>query len=222
MKKLLFILAAIACMLSCRSVKNEGLVQTHHYGVNADTLSAVVKAEGIDSTNYYHGVIDSLCNQLREVRQKFRDLYVRDSINTFQYRGDSVSVKDTTWMEINADGSITYHHYREKYTYTSLQVEKMRQQIIKESQATVDSLIEKNERQQQIIDSISQYRSYVDSVSLYRSKMDSMANVVTDMQKTIIEKNSLFDKIKLILGSILFCLTAFVGTMLYLRFFRRK
>ena len=222
MKKLLFILVSVVCLLSCRSVKNESTIATHHYSSGADTLAAVSLSERRDSTNYYHGVIDSLCNQLREVRQKFRDLYVRDSINTFQYRGDSVSVKDTTWMEINADGSITYHHNREKYTYTSLQVEKMRQQIIKESQATVDSLIEKNERQQQIIDSISQYRSYVDSVSLYRSKMDSMANVVTDMQKTIIEKNSLFDKIKLILGSILFCLTAFVGTMLYLRFFRRK
>lgn len=209
-------------MLSCRSVQNEGLVQTHHYGVNADTLSAVVKAEGIDSTNYYHGVIDSLCNQLREVRQKFRDLYVRDSINTFQYRGDSVSVKDTTWMEINADGSITYHNYREKYVYSYQQVESERNHVTRESQATIDSLIERNERQRAIIDSMSRYRSYVDSVSLYRSKMDSMANVVTDMQKTIIEKNSLFDKIKLILGSIFFCLTAFVGTMLYLRFFRRK
>ena len=222
MKKLLFILAAVTCLLSCRSVKNECITKTHHNSINADTLAAIAKSATVDSTRYYHGVIDSLCSQLRDVRQKYRELYVKDSINTYQYRADSVSVRDTTWMEVNNDGSVTYHNYREKNTFSYQQVESIKQHIINENRASVDSLIEINQRQQVVIDSISQYRSYVDSVAIYRSKLDSMSNVVNDMQKTIIEQYSLWDRIKTILGSIFFFIApVFAGVVLYLRY-RRK
>lgn len=222
MKKLLFILAAaVTCLLSCRSVKSEGLMQEHHHHIRADTLASIFKSERVDSTCYYHAVIDSLCSKLREVRQMFRNLYVKDSIARLQYRDDREHVKDTTWIERNPDGSITYHNYREKYIYSYQQVESVRNQVTKESQTTIDSLIERNERQRAIIDSMSRYQSYADSVSLYRSRLDSMSSVLIDMQKTVIHKNSLFDRLKMMAVSILLCVAVLAGLFLYLRFVRR-
>ena len=221
MKKLLFIMAAVACLLSCRSVKNEGFIHEHHASIDADTLASVTNSERVDSTNYYHGVIDSLSSELRNVRQMFRDLYVRDSINTNQYRADSVNVKDTTWMQINADGSVTYHNYREKNTYSYQQLERYRQQIVRESQATIDSLIERNTYLQAQYDSIYKFKSLADSASMYKAKLDSISDSVSAKEKTTIKKNSLWDSIKLVAGTMVFCVIVFAVILVYLRFFRR-
>ena len=192
MKKLLFIMAAVVCLLSCRSVKNEGFIHGHHASIDADSLAAVSHSERKDSTNYYHGVIDSLSSELRNVKKMFRDLYVRDSVNTNQYRADNVNVKDTTWMQINADGSVTYHHYMEKNSYSYQQLERYRHQIVKDSKATIDSLIERNEYLQTRYVSISQYQSLADSVTRYRARLDSVSNIVNEREKTTIKKNSLW------------------------------
>ena len=222
MKKLLFVLAVVAaCLLSCRSVKNVGLIQEHHHNIRADTIASISKSETVDSTYYYRAVIDSLCSKLREVRQMFHNLYVKDSIARLQYRDDKEKVKDTTWIERNPDGSITYHNYREKYIYSYQQVESVRNHVTRESQATIDSLIERNERQRAIIDSMSRYQSYADSVSMYRSRLDSMSNIVSSMQEKIIYKNSLLDRLKMLSESILLCVAVLAGLFLYLRFVRR-
>lgn len=214
-------MVAVACLLSCRSVKNEGSVDMHHYSNGADTIAAVSQSERIDSTSYYHGVIDSLSRELLNVRQKYRDLYVRDSIITNLYRADSVSVRDSTWMQFNADGSVTYHHDREKHTYSYQQLESYRQQIVRESQATIDSLTERNTYLQAQYDSIYRLKSLADSLSIYRSRLDSISDIVREKEKTTIRKNSFWDSVKLVTGTLVFCVIVFAVLFVYLRFFRR-
>lgn len=220
MKKLISIMVSVACLLSCRSVKNESTLATHHFSNGADTLAAVSLAERHDSTNYYHGVIDSLDQELRDVRQMYRNIYVHDSINENRYRADSVNVKDSTWMQINADGSVTYHNYREKNTYSFLQLERYRQQIVKECQATIDSLIERNTYLQARYDSISKFRSLADSVSIYKAKVDSLMEDSRSKEKTIVEKLSLLSRIKVIGSTLFFCAIFFAAGIIYLRCLR--
>lgn len=222
MKKLLFIMAAVACLLSCRSVKNESTLTVRHYSKDADTLAAVSYEERHDSTNYYHGVIDSLAQELRNVRQMYRNIYVQDSINENRYRADSVNVKDSTWMQINADGSVSHYNYREKNTYSFLQLERYRQQIVKESKATIDSLVERNTYLQARYDSISKFRSLADSVSIYKAKVDSLMEDSRSKEKTIVEKLSLWSLIKVIGGTLFFCAIFFAAGFIYLRCFRRR
>ena len=221
MKKLLLFLALAACLLSCRSVKNEGSIAAHHYGVGADTLAALSYAERTDSSSYFRGVIDSLSSELKNVRLMYRNLYVRDSMSTNQYRADREHVKDTTWMERNADGSITFHHYRETNTYSFQQFESYRKQIAKESKATIDSLIERNTYLQAQYDSVSRYKLISDSLSIYKAKFDSISSVVSEKEKTVVEKFDFWSRVKLVSVTIVICAIVAVIVFVYLRFFRR-
>lgn len=214
-------MAAVACLLSCRSVKNESTLAVRHYSKDADTLAAVSYEERHDSTNYYHGVIDSLAQELRDVRQMYRNIYVQDSINENRYRSDSVNVKDTTWMQINADGSVTYHNYREKNTYSYQQLESFRQQIVKESKATIDSLIERNTYLQAQYDSIYKFKSLEDSLSIYKAKLDSISDAVSEKEKVTIVKNGFGDKMRAVFVLAGFLLTVLAAIYIYIRFFRR-
>lgn len=221
MKKMLLVLASVACLLSCRSVKTEGVIATHHYGRDADTLATVSHVERQDSTNYYHGVIDSLSRELKNVRQMYRNLYFRDSISRNQYRTDSIHVKDSTWMQINPDGSVSHYNYREKNTYSYQQLESFRQQIVMESKATIDSLIERNTYLQAQYDSIYKFKSLEDSLSLYKAKLDSISDAVSEKEKTTVEKFSFWSRVKLVTATIVFCVIVIVIVIIYLRFFRR-
>lgn len=214
-------MAAVACLLSCRSVKNESTLAVRHYSKDADTLATVSNVERQDSTNYYHGVIDSLSRELKNVRQMNRNLYVQDSINENRYRADSVNVKDSTWMQINADGSVSHYNYREKNTYSFLQLERYQQQIVKESKATIDSLIERNTYLQARYDSIYKFKSLADSLYIYKAKLDSISDAVSDKEKTTVEKYSFWSRVKLVTGTIVFCVIVIVIVIIYLRFFRR-
>ena len=222
MKKVLFIIAAVSCLLSCRSVKNEGIIATHHYGMDADTLSIVSKSAKVDSTNYYHRVIDSLSRELKNVRQMYHNLYVRDSVSANQYHTDSEHVKDTTWMQVNADGSITYHHYREKQAYSYQQFESYRQQIVKDSKETIDSLIERNTYLQVQYDSISRFKSLADSLTIYKAKLNSISDALSEKEKKTVEKFSFWSRVKTVTGTIIFCTVAFIIVLVYFRFFRKK
>ena len=215
-------MAVTASLLSCRSVKNESALAVHHFSKEADSLAVLSRTERHDSTIYYHGVIDSLADELRNVSQMYRNLYVRDSIKENLYRADKESVKDTTWMTANPDGSVTYHHYREKIVTSHQQLERYRQQILKESHATIDSLIDRNTHLQAKYDSINKILSLADSVSVYKAKMDSISDAATSREKTVVEKFSLWSRIKVIGGTLLLCAIVFVVAYIYLRFFRRR
>lgn len=221
MKKLFLFLVLTACVLSCRTVHNDGYIEHHHTSNGADTLAAVSHVEKKDSSNYFHGVIDSLATELSSIQQKYHDLYVRDSINENTYRKDSVNVKDSAWVHVNPDGTFTYYKYTEKTYYTYQQFERFKQQIVKESAATIDSLIEKNEHLQAKYDSLSVYQSLIDSVSIYKSKIDSLSNVITEKEKVTIIKNSLWDKIRAILVLAGFLVFVLAAVYVYLKFFRR-
>lgn len=221
MKKLLFILVSVVCLLSCRSVKNESTLATHHYSSGADTLAAVSLSERRDSTNYYHGVIDSLATELRNVRQMYRNLYVQDSINENLYKAEKESIKDTTWMELNPDGSVTYHHYREKNVTSHQQLERYRQQIVKESKATIDSLIKENAHLQAQYDSVHRFKSIADSLSIYKAKLDSISDSVNENEKEVVEKFSFLRWVKTVGGTIIFCVIVVIIILVYLKFFRR-
>ena len=221
MKKVFLFLALIACVLSCRSVMNEGTVATHHYGHDADTLSTISHTEKNDSSIYFHMKIDSLSVELQNVLQRYHELYVRDSINENTYRHDSVSAKDTTWFQINDDGSITYHHYRERNTYSYQQVERYKQQIMQECKETIDSLTERNERLQMQCDSMKRYVSLVDSVSEYRAKIDSLSSLIEEHEKVTVVKNSLWDKIRVSIITTVLLIIIIAVLYAYLKFFRR-
>lgn len=221
MKKVLFVLAAVACLLSCRSVKNESTIATHHYSRDADTLSTAIHTERRDSSGHYRRMVDSLSVELRRFMSLYRDLYVKDSISTDQYRTDSEHVKDTTWMQVNADGSITYHHYREKNTSSHQQLERYRQQIVRESKATIDSLIERNTNLQAQYDSIYKFKSLADSASIYKAKFDSISNAISEKEKATVEKSGFWSRVKMVAGTIVFCVIVIAIVFLYLRFFRR-
>ena len=222
MKKVLFVLAVAACVLSCRSVKNVGNAERHHYSRDADTLVTVSNTERRDSSGHYRRMVDSLSVELQSVRRKYRDLYVKDSISTNQYRTDSEHVKDTTWMQINADGSITYHHYREKNTYSHQQLERYRQQIVKESRHTIDSLIERNTYLQAQYDSIYKFKSLADNASIYRARADSLSDHIREMERTTIYKNSIWDKLKVAGITVAFLIILFAVILVYMKFFRRR
>jgi hypothetical protein len=221
MKKVLFVLALMACMLSCRSVKNFGNVERHHYSRDADTLVAVSKMERADSSSYYRLKADSLSNELYRIKQDYKSLYVRDSINEVLHSKDSVSIKDTTWMQVNQDGSVTYHNYREKNTYSWKQFERHMQQIKKESQAVIDSLIERNECLQTKYDSISRYQSLIDSASVYKARLDSLSNAISEHEQTTIVKNGILDKAKSLLMIAGFLLLVYAAVDFYMRYFKR-
>lgn len=214
-------MAMVAGLLSCRSVKNESTIAVHHFSKEADSLAVLSQAERHDSTIYYHGVIDSLAKELRNVSQMYRSLYVQDSINENLYMAEKESVKDTTWMEVNPDGSVTYHHYREKIVTSHQQLERYRQQILKENHATIDSLIDKNTHLQAKYDSINKILSLADSVSIYKAKMDSVSDAATFREKAVVEKFSLWSRMKVIGGTLLFCAIVFFVAYIYLRYFRR-
>jgi len=221
MKKVLFVLAVAACVLSCRSVNNVGNVERHHYSRDADTLATVYHSERRDSSGHYHRMVDSLSVELQSVRQKYRDLYVKDSINESRYRSDSVHVKDSSWMKMNDDGTFTYYNYREKNTYSYQQLERYRQQIVRESQHTIDSLIERNTYLQAQYDSIYRFKSLADSASIYRAKADSLSDYVSEIEKTTIYKNSIWDKLKVAGITAAFLIILFAIVVIYLKFFRR-
>lgn len=223
MKKYLFVVLSVACiMLSCRSVKNEGLIETHHYSNVADSVETADKSATFDSTKVFRGMIDSLYVELRQARQMYRDLYVRDSVNESRYRSDSVHVRDSSWMEINDDGSVSHYKYRETNTYSYQQMERYRQQIVKESQATIDSLIKTNTHLQARCDSLIHFRSLADSLSIYKAKIDSLSDLVVNKEKTTIKKNSLWDSIKYVAAGIIVCLFVFGGVRVYRYFFLGK
>lgn len=210
----------IACMLSCRSVNNEGYVERHHYSRDADTLAAISSTERTDSMGYYRWRVDSLSRELYRINQAYHKLHVRDSINEVISMKDSVSVKDTTWMQVNPDGSITYHHDREKETYIWQQLERYRQQIVKESQATIDSLVEKNECLRAMYDSISRYQSLIDSAMVYRSKADSLSNVLRQQERIEIIKKDITGKIMAALATAVILVIIFIGVIIYMKIFR--
>lgn len=218
---MLLVLASVACLLSCRSVKNESTIATHHYSLDADTIETVSLTETRDSTGHYRRMVDSLSVELRRFKSLYRELYVNDSISTDQYRTDSEHVKDTTWMQVNADGSITYHHYREKNTYSYQQLERYRQQIVRESQATIDSLIGQNTYLQAQYDSIYRFKHIADSLSIYKAKFDSISNAVSEKEKTTVEKFGFWSRVKVVAGTIVACAIVVAIVFIYLRFFRR-
>lgn len=221
MKRVLFVLAVIACMLSCRSVKSVGSTERHHYSNGADTLVAVSILERADSSSYFRSKIDSLSRELHYYRQMYRELYVKDSVNTNQYRTDSVSVKDTTWMQHNPDGSVTYHNYREKNTYSYQQLERYRQQIVKESRATIDSLIERNMCLQTRYDSLMQAYIMVDSLLQYEAKKDSISDAVNESQKDTIYKNDIFSQIRAAVATAIFLLVLWSVIYIFCRLRKR-
>ena len=221
MKKLLFILALAVSVLSCRSVKTEGSVATHHYSNEADTMAVVSISEREDSSSYFHGLIDSLSSELVNIQKQFHDIYMKDSIFEAQHVKDSESVKDTTWIVVNPDGTITYHHYRERNVTSHVQTDRFKQQIMKESQAVIDSLIDKNEHLRTQVDSMSQYVCLVDSVSQYRAKIDSLSSIIEEHEHVTVVKNSVWDKIRASIITAVFLLLTLAGLYCYLRFFRR-
>ena len=221
MKKLLFILALAVSVLSCRSVKTEGSMATHHYSNEADTLATISIAEKVDSSSYFHGLIDSLSSELVNIQKQFHDIYLKDSIFEAQHVKDRESVKDTTWIVVNPDGTITYHHYRERNVTSHVQTDRFKQQIMKESQAVIDSLIDKNEHLRTQVDSMSQYVCLVDSVSQYRAKIDSLSSIIEEHEHVTVVKNSVWDKIRASIITAVFLLLTLAGLYCYLRFFRR-
>ena len=211
----------MACVLSCRSVKNVGSVEQHHYSNGADTLVAVSISERTDSSSYFRSKIDSLSVELARVRDAYHSLYEKDSINEVLHMKDSISVKDTTWLQVNADGSVTYHNYREKNTYSWQQLERYKQQIVRESQATIDSLIERNTLLQERCDSISNYRSLADSASVYKAKADSLSDIIREKEQTTIVKKDIWGDIKASIVMVLILLAGIAFVYVYLRFIRR-
>ena len=207
----------MACMLSCRSVKSVGSTERHHYSNGADTLAAVSFSERADSSSYFRSKIDSLSRELHYYRQMYRELYVKDSVNTNQYRTDSVSVKDTTWMQHNPDGSVTYHNYREKNTYSYQQLERYRQQIVKESRATIDSLIERNMCLQARYDSLLQAYIRVDSLLQYEARKESISDAVSEKQKETTYKINIWGHIKTAIATVIFMLVVWVVVKIYKR-----
>lgn len=117
---------------------------------------------------------------------------------------------------------MSHYNYREKNTYSFLQLERYRQQIVKESKATIDSLVERNTYLQARYDSISKFRSLADSVSIYKAKVDSLMEDSRSKEKTIVEKLSLWSLIKVIGGTLFFCAIFFAAGFIYLRCFRRR
>lgn len=220
MKKVLFVLAAIACMLSCRSVKKDGSIATHHYSSGADTLALVSIAEKSDSSKYLHMVIDSLSTELLSIRQEYRNLYVSDSVNETASRRDSVHVKDTTWLQINQDGTVTYYTVREKSTYTSQQLERYRQQIVKESEHTIDSLIEQNCHLLAMYDSLSTENRYLNDVMAYKAYHDSISDITSEKEMRTIYKNSIWDKVKVAIITAAFLVFLYVVVIVYIKFIR--
>ena len=222
MKKLLYLMLPMVCiMLSCRSVKSEGYVETHHFSNGEDTMTAVAKSATVDSLKAFRVEIDSLSVELRKARQMYRDLYVKDSVNENRYRSDSVHVRDSSWMEINDDGSVSHYKYRETNTYSYQQLERYSQQIVKESQAIIDSLAETNTRLQARCDSLYRFKFLADSISIYKARIDSLSDVAVDREKTTIRKNSLWDSIKQFVGGILACLLILAIVRAW-RYFRGK
>jgi lipopolysaccharide export LptBFGC system permease protein LptF len=222
MKKVFLFLAVMACMLSCRSVKNEGYIQQHHYSRDADTLALVSVAEKRDSSSYFHGVIDSLSSELRKVRQENRKLYERDSINEVTNKSERVHIKDSAWVQINPDGTFTYYKYREKNTYTYEQFERYRQQVLKESQTIIDSLIEWNTSLQFQYDSIYRENQMLNDLMRYEALHDSIYDSTTEKEKQTIYKNSFWDKVKFSVCAIIFMLIIGFCIYIYFRFFRRR
>ena len=220
MKKLLFILASVVCLLSCRSVYNEGHTERHHYSREADTLVAVSIMEKNDSSRYFHSMIDSLSRELYSIRQAYHNMYVRDSINEMRHAKESESVKDTTWMTLNPDGTITYHHYREKNTYSMEQIERYRQQVRRDSLALTDSLIVTNARLQAMRDSIIIYQSLIDSVTIYKSKCDSLSEALIEQESKTVIKEDIWGKIKVALVVAAFLIVVFVVLIIYMKVFR--
>jgi len=218
MKKFLFILALAASLLSCRSVQTDGNIATHHYTKDADTIVAISKMETADSSSYFHGLIDSLSSELINIQKAFHDIYEKDSIFEMQHVKDSESVKDTTWIEVNPDGTITYHHYRERNVTSHLQTERYKQQVTKESQAVIDSLIERNEHLRTQVDSMSKYLCLVDSVSAYKAKTDSLSSIIESHEKVTVTKNGFWDKFKTALITASVIILLFFILFLYIKF----
>ena len=130
-------------------------------------------------------------------------------------------MKDTTWIEVNPDGTITYHHYREKNVTSHLQTERYKQQIKNESQAVIDSLIERNECLQTKYDSISRYQSLIDSASVYKARLDSLSTAISEHEQTTIVKNGIWDQAKSLLMIAGFLLLVYAAVDFYMRYFKR-
>lgn len=205
MKRLfsLFAILLIAVMAftasSCRSVKESTISTTerHHVSKEADTLAIIAKSDAVDSTSYYHNLVDSLISELLTFKQRYHDLYVKDSIFVNQYRVDSVSVRDSSWSVTNADGSTTHYKDTKEYRYTYQQLEKHKESIVKEKQHEIDSLISTANRYKMTIDSLQSVISEYDELFYYTMEKDSTSNVISqNRDTTIVNDKTWFEKIK--------------------------
>ena len=208
-------------LLSCRSVKTAGSVATYHYSNGTDTLATISISERVDSSSYFHGLIDSLSSELVNIQKAFRDIYAKDSVNEVQRSKDRESIKDSTWMQINPDGSVTYHHYREKIVHSLQLLDRYKQQKVKESMATTDSIIDRNKHLQAQCDSMSVFRGLIDSVSVYKAKADSLSRIINEYEKETVVMNGVWDKIKASIMTAAFLIFMLVLLYVYIRFFHR-
>lgn len=205
MKRLfsLFAILLIAVMAftasSCRSVKESTISTTerHHVSKEADTLAHIVKADAIDSTGYYHNLVDSLIKELHTIKERYRELYVKDSTFVNQYRVDSISVRDSSWSVTNADGSTTHYKNTQKEKYTYQQLDKYKESILKDRQREIDSLINESNSIRQRYDSI--YNAYIvyDRLFHYSVVQDSTTNETSQNDATTIVKDKTwFEQLK--------------------------
>lgn len=206
------LLAALACMLSCKSSESVSSAAHKHESVKSDTLASIVYSEHEDSTFYYHGVIDSLKRDLERTRKEFRELQTKDSTMQNSIKKDSVHVRDSVWTSVGSDGSVTHHKYTEKNTFSFQALETYRKQIMKESNFTIDSLRESNMMYKEMVDSLVTLGMQLDSLSFYRNFHDSIfRSSQSDIQKTIVKGLTWWDKFQKHVGCIAFLII--IGSM---------
>lgn len=194
---------------SCRSVKESttSTTERHHVSKEADTLAHIVKADALDSMRYYHNLVDSLSRELYTFKERYRELYVKDSMYVNQYRVDSISVRDSSWSVINADGSTTHYKNTKEERYTLMQLDKYKESILKDRQREIDSLINDSKRLRERYDSI--YNAYLryDSLFHYSVVQDSTINDTSqNSATTIVKDKTWFEKLKDKLGGFTFAM----------------
>lgn len=221
MKKLFSILSVMMMallLLSCRTTSN---VSTKDKLVfEADSLSSVYVCEKVDSTNYYLKQLDSLNNQLENYRLQIIHLQIQDSISKSTHRVDSVYVKDSTVVQINADGSKNTTTVRET-NRVSLEVQKeIVKRVQKEYQRTIDSLVNVISEKDYTIELLDHYYQDRDSANIYKSQVDSMQNII-ESEKTIVKEEPWYQKIFDSIGYIFIIGVLAIGGVFFVQWIRK-
>lgn len=212
---------------SCRSVKESttSSIERHHVSKEADTLAVIAKSEALDSTSYYHNLVDSLIKELYMIKERYRELYLKDSTFVNQYRVDSISVRDSSWSVTNADGSTTHYKNTQKEKYTYQQLDKYKESILKDRQREIDSLINDSRMIRAQCDSLRNVCFRYDSLLRYSVVQDSTIIGLSENTATTTEKNKTwFEKLKDRLGGFTLALivAAFIALVVHIVFKIRK